>query len=760
MKSFVFSILFFLIFSIFSLTANFLNSSDLSLHVISAPANVVDGEEIRYGINIKNNGPDVASSVVMKSSSPQNLIDCKFSIDGGNTWFLWNGSLNLGNIEPDSVKFINLKCRVKSFDSNYEISNRFTVSCLDDPDLSNNVVVIKNGIIPVSDIGVKIYSDNNHPEVGKLFRLKFSVKNLSKTISKGVFLNVSIPSGISKIAEYNLNWGNLNLTTRKWWIGDLPGGKEISLTLFLKLNYYGRIKFFARLNSKTLDMDESNNFAILTLFKDEVRDLSISLLPDRDKIYTCGKLYYHVILRNTGSCDFSEKISVKFDFPEDLEILDFNSDDGFFAPDGKWILNGLKRGECAHLDLYVKYHNSREYFVRGTIFNEDDCMEDNSYTSVVNKGERFTENTLFEYLNGEKQFLNVENFFIMEAYNGGTDDSKDLTVDFSIPDNFQIVNFFSSSGEVNLFEGKWFIRNLNHKKAETLVLVVIPLSEGNFSNEGNLTPYDWDPFEDDNFFNKSFEVIKASDLRLSIDIDNHSPFVGEDFNITLKVENKGPFKVDVADVLLNLGDFFTISQINGDGTFDIKNYTWSVGDLDVGDVKILNLTLFENENSLNFHGFINIGSQIVSSLPEDYFLPDNFSSSQIFSGIVAKCDLSVNVVPEKLILNPEERDSFSIYVFNSGEYFAYKSFLDISFSEDVELLNYNFPVEKISETTYRVFVRDILPSGEKNVVFTFLPILKSRTLNYQIFVDSTFSTDIDLENNVFRGKISITSATF
>ena len=505
-KRFIFLILIFPLIVTFQF-GNFIKSSDLSINVLYAPNPVIAGEELRFGVNIRNGGPDKAENVILNSDLSDKLRDAKFSTDGENTWYTLYQNLNIGEIPQDGVKFIMIRCTVKDFVRG-EILSTFRVMCDSDENESNNEMGVKINVIPTSDLLVKISSSNRFPKRKEPFNVKVFVKNNSKGISEGVYVNLRVPPELFKILKSYSNSGSFNPDDGKWWIGELKGGeiKELKLTLFLRRSVPAKISAF--LNSKTRDMDLSNNSDVIPFYKEKKENLTISVLPDRDKISTCGKLYYHVVVRNKGEIPSDEKTTVSFKFPEDFEILSFTASQGFFSSDGKWIVGKISPGKFAKLDIYGKYHNSKEYFLKGKINKLDDNLVDSSFTSVVNKSEKISENGVFETLSGKNFFVGVKNFFLISAFNRGCDPSKDAYVNITLPEHFKLVNYFLSRGDFNPCKLKWHIKNLEPFKEENLLLVVIPEKTGNFTNSVNIESSETDPDMEDNFFWKEFSVVK------------------------------------------------------------------------------------------------------------------------------------------------------------------------------------------------------------------------------------------------------------
>jgi len=121
-------------------------NADLAVSIIDPPQNVEIGEDITYKIVVVNNGPEIAKNVVIDDYLSPKIEESEFSIDGGDTWDVWDGRLNIGDLSQQETFEILIKIRLKS-NIIGEISN--TVSVLDDvydPNLSNNFCTISTTV--------------------------------------------------------------------------------------------------------------------------------------------------------------------------------------------------------------------------------------------------------------------------------------------------------------------------------------------------------------------------------------------------------------------------------------------------------------------------------------------------------------------------------------------------------------------------------------------------------------------------------------
>ena len=76
--------------------------ADLSIRKTASPSPAIRCQRLTYTLTINNLGTDTAEQVVITDNLPADLHNPEFSIDGGNTWETWEGSLNIGTLAANS----------------------------------------------------------------------------------------------------------------------------------------------------------------------------------------------------------------------------------------------------------------------------------------------------------------------------------------------------------------------------------------------------------------------------------------------------------------------------------------------------------------------------------------------------------------------------------------------------------------------------------------------------------------------------------
>ncbi len=126
--------------------------ADVMVSKSAIPYVFIKGSYIAYNIEVTNNGPDVAENVELIDSIPIEIEEPQYSIDRGETFSPWTGSLSLGTmLNGQSMQVVIIGS--VSYNAGGSVTNRARVVAETyDPDMSNNIVYITN---PVSGGNVR-----------------------------------------------------------------------------------------------------------------------------------------------------------------------------------------------------------------------------------------------------------------------------------------------------------------------------------------------------------------------------------------------------------------------------------------------------------------------------------------------------------------------------------------------------------------------------------------------------------------------------
>lgn len=141
------------------------NSADLSVVKESAPNNVEPGNILAYAITVENAGPSSAENVILSDPVPVSVLQPEFSIDGGENFYLWPGSLELGTMESGESKTVIISGVVDPNLAEPIVNVATVTSNTLDPNLTNNMSAFTTNDISTVKVNNTATDSNNTFEI-------------------------------------------------------------------------------------------------------------------------------------------------------------------------------------------------------------------------------------------------------------------------------------------------------------------------------------------------------------------------------------------------------------------------------------------------------------------------------------------------------------------------------------------------------------------------------------------------------------------
>lgn len=205
-------------------------SADLSITKRTSAKLAYPGNLLTYAIQVTNNGPDAAASVVISDTAPS-LTDVEYSTDSGRTWKTWDGSYLVGTLAASESVSILIR-GIVSRSSSGSITNTAKVeSTTLDPNQPNNTATTFTPVIPSTNL---VITKTACPEMVKpccdvLYTIIIS--NTGTQEANDVLVTDCIPDGIYG-AYYSVDYGD----TWDIWNGSLrfhslPACSQVTLLI-------------------------------------------------------------------------------------------------------------------------------------------------------------------------------------------------------------------------------------------------------------------------------------------------------------------------------------------------------------------------------------------------------------------------------------------------------------------------------------------------------------------------------------------------
>ena len=297
------------------------------------------GEMITWFISIKNNGPDIATNVVLYDLLDDGLIFNSYDSTVGE---YANNSWIVGQLNVNEIVYLNITCIVDDLGmiSNYAVAN-----CSEyDLDISNNNDTEVIDASPVADLAVVKLVNVSSPNYDDLVKWTIIVTNNGPNDATGVLVRESLPKGLTLIRTSDFVYSD-----GSWYVGDLNVGEEKYLELICRVSATGTFKNIVSIQGNEFDPDVSNNNDDESIYVAPACDLKITKTASKYNYNVGDVITYSIKLTNKGP-DRSRNIEVKEMFDNSLTLKSFSVSKGTFDESTKkWEIDALDNGESAEL---------------------------------------------------------------------------------------------------------------------------------------------------------------------------------------------------------------------------------------------------------------------------------------------------------------------------------------------------------------------------------------------------------------------------
>ena len=319
---------------------NVFNSADLQIDKKVDNKNPLFGDIVKWEITAFNNGPNIATGVVVYDKLPDSLIFLSASSEDYNPS---TGCWNVGTLNPNESRSIEIICKVNGLG---ELLNRVQITGNEfDYDLSNNndsESVISDKLV---DLVVNKEVNNTSPNYHEYIKWTITVSNNGPNDATGVTVRDVLPEGLIYVSDSGE--GRFNGNT--WNVGNLISGDVKSLDIICYVNKTGHFVNVVIASGNEDDSNETNNQDSQEINVKPAADLSIT--KESSKLnYNVGDMVDFIVTIKNNGPDAANNIVVKDIADSLLDIVSYSSDKGSFSDDGKtWFINFLDNGDVATL---------------------------------------------------------------------------------------------------------------------------------------------------------------------------------------------------------------------------------------------------------------------------------------------------------------------------------------------------------------------------------------------------------------------------
>ena len=428
---------------------------DLEVIKKASKVNPFIGEIFTWIISVKNNGPDIASNVILNENLPGELIFSGYKSTKGT---YSNGQWNIGSLNVGETEYLNISCVSNAVG---EIINNVEVHSMEhDLDESNNLDESKIDVLPLVDLSVTKSVNATILNYGDLVKWTLSAFNNGPNKATNVLVYDKIPDGLD-IVNYNSDYRD-----GVWNIGNLNVGETRLLEIICKVTKTGELVNNVKINASESDLDLTNNFDEKSIFVNPASDLQITKITSKYYYFVGDVIEYVITVVNNGP-DNAFNVKIEEILDESLNIRSFEVSDGKFNKfSGIWSLDMLENGKSAKLSIKAIAVDEGvfENLVSVSSDSFDYDLSNNNDTALVDVVEKV--------INSSSKPTNNQNKNSEKSNKSSNKNGNDLLNDKRISELIKdgsLAKLLKNKNFLDLIKGGSFIKLLNNKNFLDLV---------------------------------------------------------------------------------------------------------------------------------------------------------------------------------------------------------------------------------------------------------------------------------------------------
>ena len=598
---------------------------DLSIAKAADPLRPSVNGELNYGIQIRNDGPDRATGIVVQDQLPAGVTFVSASPSVGQ-FDPSTGNWSISSLAADSSATLVLRTTVNEPG---EIENRVQVLEADqfdsDSTPGNDDGIDGNGndeddqasvtvMTASSDLSLSKSIDDDRPGVGSNVVFTVQVANSGPDDAQNVVVRDQLPPGMSFVSS-TATVGSYDSTTSLWTIPTMVVGKIERLEIVARVNIVGERTNTAEIvESSQFDPDstpgnnnpEEDDQDSVTLIP-ELVDLALAKLVDNPNPDVGETVRFSILMDNAGPSDATE-VEVTDLLPPGLTITGITANQGVYDPaSGIWNVGTVVVGSRPLLEIDVRVDTAQPLTnvaeVTAVRQPDADSTPGNGVPDEDDFGQASITPTnadleLSKSVNNMSPNVDEEMLFTVVVSNKGPNNATNVVVRDILPDGVEFVQSTVTSGSYDPTSGVWTIPTVVNGSAQSLQIKAVVTSKGPVTNVAEIIASDqFDPDSSPNNQVPTEDDIatvtvtpKLIDISVSASADNLEPNLGSTFQMKFLVTNSGPENASGvrANVLIPSG-LEVISSRPGRGTYVAG--LWNIGNVAIDETVELTITV-------------------------------------------------------------------------------------------------------------------------------------------------------------------------
>ena len=600
---------------------------------------------VRWKLSVSNNGPDVATGVVVTDILPEGFIYVDSILEKGS---YSDGVINIGRLAVGERVILEIICKVENTGRFVNIAN--VTGNEFDYDLSNNRANASVLINPACDMEVEKTVNESNPNYRDCVTWSIVVRNNGPDVAHDVIVNDVLPGSLIWISDDSN--GKYNPRTGIWTIAQLNRGVEIRLNIVAMVNGTGITQNNVSVTAREFDYDLSNNNASEIVEVNKTADVSIvKIVDDSNPLY--GNLITWTLIAKNNGPDKATSVAVEDILPKGLILVDVVTTKGFYDK-GVWYLCCLENGEEESLDIICEVNTTGNITNYASITAEED--DPNIHNNVDNETidvPLTVDLEVVKQVSNKNPYYGENIIWFISIKNNGPDNATNVVLNDLLDENL-IYNYYTAS--VGQFIGNnWVIEQLNSKETAYLNISCMVNGLGIIYNHASANCSEYDLNMSNNNDSEFIDALPVADLSVIKIVNVSNQNYGEFIKWTVIVSNNGPNNASGVIVRDTMPKGITLIKSSD---FIYSDGTWYVGDLVVGEVRELDMICKVSATGT----FTNFASVQGNEFDPD--VDNNNANESIF--VNPACDLIITKTASKYYYKLGDIITYSIKLTNNG----------------------------------------------------------------------------------------------
>ncbi|MFK8112437.1 MAG: DUF11 domain-containing protein [Rubripirellula sp.] len=570
------------------------------------------GDTVTFTVQLQNNGPDTATSIVVADLLPTGLGFQSNSLDAGS-YDSVSGNWAIGQLANGGSATLSINAIVASRGEKVNTARVLSVDQFDPTSMPGNNIESEDDqasasvIPPVIDLSLTKSVTPDRPAVGQVVTFTITAANAGPSDATGVIVSDVLPSGLSFVNSL-ATVGGYSGSDGRWNIGQINSGQSATLTLMATVDS-------ATVSTNTAELIAANEFdsdsapgngdgteddiaiAVVTPANADLSlDKSVSTMTPN-----VGETVTFTLTASNAGPDIAEGVMIRDVLPTGLSFVSFSPNSGNFNPGtGIWSVPAISSGESLSLEIQATVEsigqktNSAE-IISSSQFDPDStpangiAAEDDQ--DQVRLTPQLVDLALTKTLDDERPNVGDSIVYRLELSNAGPSGATNVAVTDQLPAGVVFESAAASQGSYNAQTGVWTVGNVATGETPNLQISATVGNTRGETNTAEISFVDQPDVDSSPGNNQSGEddqssvsfTTQVANLSLQKSVDIASPNQNQNVNFTLTLSNAGPDNATAVTVrdLLPPGLVFE-SAIPSTGTFDSTSGTWSLNNVPAG----------------------------------------------------------------------------------------------------------------------------------------------------------------------------------